>query len=306
MTIGFLYIIDKDKYLQYYKKGFIKYMPQIFLPLFKPVILEKIKKEEIVIGKVGAVNLKSIDFNSEEQLNKFIKSIEKIQDEDCVSILMEEYIDLDSSILETLKKNLNIFSGSGMLKKIVDLPIVIRKIFNILNEDIKDKEVLILSDDKEKAKEIIKELAKDIRFITVYGLDEEEEEELYQYILYEIGLSIYHTKDFYNTIENYSVVINLIDRINLSKTIRKKDSIVFDFSSGNNESSLIKDYGYDLKDLAIKKSKWFGPIINTKMIEFLLEENINNIKPKYLITKENNYYTFKEYVELFIKIRGRF
>lgn len=168
------------------------------------------------------------------------------------------------------------------------------------------KEVLILCNDKEKVKEVIKNLAKEIKFITVYGFNEEEGEELYDYILDEIGLSIFHTKDFYNIIDNYDIIINFLDKINLKNVIKKKKSIVFDFTSNENRQYFIKDCGYDLKDLSISNTKWFNSIINTQIFKFLLENNKNNINPKYIITKSNNCYTIKEYIDLFIKIKGRF
>lgn len=250
--------------------------------------------------------MKPIDLNKETELKKFIKSIEKIQDEHYKSIYIEGYENLDTKVLKELKRNLNIFTNDGEREKISNISMVMKKIFNIQKEDLREKEVLILCDHKEKAKKIIKEVAKECRFITVYGFSEEEGEELYEYILEEIGLSIFHTKNLHSIIDNHSIIINFLDKIDFKNIERKKHSIIFNFATKGKGISSIKDYGYDLKDLGIKETKWIGSIINTEILEFLLGEDSRNIRPKYIMTKENNYFTFKEYIDLFFKIRGRF
>lgn len=278
----------------------------MFLPKFKPIIIEKIKARDVVIGEIGAINLKSIDFNKEDDLNNFIKSIEEIKNENCERIFIEGYENLDIKVLNKLKRDVKLFTENGELKRLTDLSFAIKKIFSILNEDLKNKEVLILCNDFEKAKNMIKQVAKEISFITVYGLDEEVGEELYQFILEEIGLSIFNAKNYHNIIENYNIIINYLDELNLEKLNTKQNSIIFDFTTNKGKSQAIKDYGYDLKDMNIKKSKWLNSVVDTGMIEFVLGESIDNIKPKYVITADNNYYIFEEYIDLFIKIKGKF
>ncbi len=278
----------------------------MFLPKFKPIIIEKIKARDVVIGEIGAINLKSIDFNKEDDLNNFIKSIEEIKNENCERIFIEGYENLDIKVLNKLKRDVKLFTESGEFNRLTDLSFAIKKIFSILNEDLKNKEVLILCNDFEKAKNMIKQVAKEISFITVYGLDEEVGEELYQFILEEIGLSIFNAKNYHNIIENYNIIINYLDELNLEKLNTKQNSIIFDFTTNKGKSQAIKDYGYDLKDMNIKKSKWLNSVVDTGMIEFVLGESIDNIKPKYVITADNNYYIFEEYIDLFIKIKGKF
>lgn len=278
----------------------------MFLPKFKPIIIEKIKARDVVIGEIGAINLKSIDFNKEDDLNNFIKSIEEIKNENCERIFIEGYENLDIKVLNKLKRDVKLFTESGEFNRLTDFTFAIKKIFSILNEDLKNKEVLILCNDFEKAKNMIKQVAKEISFITVYGLDEEVGEELYQFILEEIGLSIFNAKNYHNIIENYNIIINYLDELNLEKLNTKQNSIIFDFTTNKGKSQAIKDYGYDLKDMNIKKSKWLNSVVDTGMIEFVLGESIDNIKPKYVITADNNYYIFEEYIDLFIKIKGKF
>lgn len=278
----------------------------MFLPKFKPIIIEKIKARDVVIGEIGAINLKSIDFNKEDDLNNFIKSIEEIKNENCERIFIEGYENLDIKVLNKLKRDVKLFTESGEFNRLTDFTFAIKKIFSILNEDLKNKEVLILCNDFEKTKNMIKQVAKEISFITVYGLDEEVGEELYQFILEEIGLSIFNAKNYHNIIENYNIIINYLDELNLEKLNTKQNSIIFDFTTNKGKSQAIKDYGYDLKDMNIKKSKWLNSVVDTGMIEFVLGESIDNIKPKYVITADNNYYIFEEYIDLFIKIKGKF
>lgn len=261
---------------------------------------------DFILGKVGAINLKSIDLNKEVELTNFIKSIEKIKDKECNRVFIEGYENLEKNTLDRFKEELNLFTENGEFLQLLNLSLVIKTFFDILREDLRAKEVLILCNNKEKAKVIIKELAKEVKFITIYGLNEEEGEELYEYILDGIGLSIFHTKNFYNIIGNYSVIINVLDRMNFKKTIAKKTSIIFDFTSNTGGPHWIRDYGYDFKDMGVRNTKWFTSIVSSQILEFILENNIGTIKPKYIITKDNNYYTFKEYIDLFVKVRGCF
>lgn len=292
--------------MKHYKKGFRNYIPEIFLPKFKPVIIDEIEMDDNIIGKIAGINLKPIDINKESVFYEYIKAINKIRTEEYSRLFIEGVDNYNKEILVNLQEALNIKIMDGENTKISNLSFVIDNIYRFLKESSNEKEVLILCDNKEVTKKIIKTISKSVRFITISGCDKNSNEEIYEFILEEIGLSLFYPYDIQRILENYNIIINFLDNLALDFSKVKRNCIIFDFSKNrvisNNRITAIEDFGFYIKDIGIKDSKWINNKISTTLYEFLM--GCMNHKSKYVFVK-NQYYSIKDYVNLYLKVKGR-
>lgn len=292
--------------MEFYKKGFSKYIPEFLLPKIKPKIIEDILKEDKVIGKIVGINLKPMDLNNQENLDKFLEALLELKYEDSNTLFIEGYENLSSLTLESIQDITKMKIFNGEYTRLSNILVVIRKIFSILKEDLEDKEILVVCDEKEIAKRIIKEISKGFRFITSIGC-EEYNDEIYEYILEETGLSLFYPINIHKILSRYSVIINYTEKLEFDISKAKRNAIVFNFSKidlkdNKNRTHFIEDYGFDFKELGIK-TEWINHKITSSLFESLL--GMENHSINYLISG-NNYYSLKDYVNLFIKVKGRF
>jgi hypothetical protein len=260
-----------------------------------------------VIGKIVGINLKPMDLNNKEDLDEYLKALAKLKDENSNTLFIEGYENLSSSTLDYIQEftEMKIFNGEHT--KLSNILTVIRRIYSILKEDVGDKEILVICDEKEMTKRIIKEVAKDFRFIAAIGC-EEYNDEIYEYILEETGLSLFYPANIHKILSQYSIIINFTGELEFDISNAKRNAIVFNFSKTNlkdnkNRVYFIEDYGFDLKELGIKKPEWIDSKIPSSLFETLLGSENKSIN--YLVAG-NNYYSIKDYVNSFIKVKGRF
>jgi len=306
--IGLLYIINDKKYLEHYKKGFIKHVPEFLLPKIKPNIIDDIVKDESLMGKIAGINMKPIEFNDEKELDKYIIGIRNIKTENCTNLYIEDHRYIPDEILEYIENTLDMNISKGISIKISQIPLIIKKIYALLKEDLGEKEVLILSKDKEILKKIIKGVSKDLKLITAIGYDNKYENEIYEYILEKTGLSLFYSSNINKILGNYSIIINLINDFNLDISKVKRKCLIFDFSekslvkNENGKSNNIEDFVFQLKDTDINETKWIEKDIHSDLYESLNGNCKNEIS---YLSCGNDYYTIEEYVNLFIKHRGK-
>lgn len=311
VIIGLLYIINHDKYLEYNRNGFMKYVPYTLLPSIKPKIIDNIIRKDDIIGKVAGVNIKPIEFSCEKELGEYIMGIKKIGMKDLSGMYLEEAEYIPKEAIKHIEGKLGMKISQDKNIKINHIPLVIKKIYNLLDDDLQGKEVLVISKDKETTKKVVKGISKDIKFITTLGCNPEENEEIYEYILEETGLSLFHSSDIDKILGRYSIIINLADDFKLETSKIKRNAIVFDFSHGNifkpkennnNAFQSITDFGFDLQDLYLDKNKWLDDKVNSELYGILNGNLPGEIR---YVCLENNYYSIKAYINSFIKIRGK-
>lgn len=306
--IGLLYIINDKKYLEYYKKGFIRHIPEFLFPKIKPHIIDDIVKSESLIGKIAGINMKPIEFNDEKELEKYIIGIRNIKTENCTNLYIEDHRYIPDEILEYIENTLDMNISKGISIKISQIPLIIKKIYTLLREDLGEKEVLILCKDKEILKKIIKGVSKDLKLITAVGYDDKYENEIYEYILEETGLSLFCSSNINKILGNYSIIINLMKDFNLDIDKIKRNCLFFDFSGKSlvkkeeRKFNKIGDFVFQLEDTDINKIKWIEKDIHSDLYESL---NGNCKKEISYLSCGNDYYTIEEYVNLFIKHRGK-
>lgn len=306
--IGLLYIVNDKKYLEHYKKGIIRHVPEFLLPKIKPNIIDDIVKKESVIGKVAGINLKPIELNDEKELERYIMGIRNIKTEDCTKLYIEDHQYIPYEILEYIENALDMKISKGNATKIDQIPLIIRKIYKLLEEDLVEKEVLILSKDKEILKKMIKGISKDLKLITAMGYDNKYENEIYEYILEETGLSLFYSSNINKILGNYSIIINLMNDFNLDVSKIKRNCIIFNFSERSvvenevRKFNKIDDLIFQLKDTDVNETKWIAKDLYSDLYESLAGNSKHKVS---YLSCGNNCYTIEEYVNLFIKHRGK-
>ncbi|KPU26617.1 hypothetical protein TR13x_09395 [Caloranaerobacter sp. TR13] len=112
----------------------------------------------------------------------------------------------------------------------------------------KDKEILIISDNTDVSRDIVFEIAKEFKYITVLGENKEFVNELADDILNENGLSIYTTIRSIRKLNKYNIIVNLNNNLKLKVLDICDDSIIFDFSV---ERVMLKEINKTKKMVAV-------------------------------------------------------
>ena len=275
--IGFLYIIDKEKYINHFHRGLKKFIPPNFLPTIRPRVLGDIyNKEEIIIGKAAGVFLK--DYNIKGELvDGLILAIEKLKDEYVDTLILDDLLLLNKGDIEKIKNNTQLMVVDGIKVLVFFLPFVLKSIYQGLKEDLKEKEVLIIGDEEEVTKELIEALSQEVRFITLVGDYENSIDNIYEYILEKTGLSIFYSKRIDRILTNYSIIINLKDKYSLNMNRIRKEALIFDFSMEKglanikdrpNRLTVIEDFIFSIDQLDIKANPFISPLIPSYLYEY--------------------------------------
>ena len=309
--INLLYIVNHSKYLEYSKNGIMKYLPYGFYPKMKARIIDDIIKDDNIIGKVAGVNFKPISYSCEKELDEYIIGIKKLDLESFTGLYLEEGKNLPKEIISYMEDEIGLKITPNEDTKITLIPILIQKIYNVLKESLESKEVLVISKDKETSKKVIKEVAKISKFITTWGCNVDDSEEIYEYVLEDTGLSLFNSSNIDKILGRYSIIVNCADDFKIECSKIKKNTIIIDFNNKNypghekNDRSRlyeISDLGFDLKELGLNNNKWF----NSKL-DMALYDLINGSVPEKLryVYVENEWYNINEYANSFIKLKGK-
>lgn len=306
IAISFLYIIHKDKYLKEYKTGFRKYLGSFLIPKLKPKIIDTIEIEDKIVGKIAGINLKDIDLQNKDDINEYLKSIKSIIDSDFNNLYIEGQEEMGEELIKYIGKELHLSIDTGYSNKIRYLPEMIVNIFKVLKEEPSQKELLIVGEDSKTIKQFAVNISNQFKFISIYGVDEDDD--VYDFILENTGVSAFFPTDLNKVIKNYSVIINLSDYIFDSSYYEKtkRSTIVFDFGNTNKQFSTIQDFGYKIKNLKMKQTPYLSKVINSSLCEsFKSEVEHDYIVPKSIISG-GKAYGIEEYIKLFIKFKGKF
>lgn len=226
----FLYIVRPEVYLKVIKKGPLKYVPDKWFRNVKPRIVTTFTNDQnIAIGKGVGVFTDYENMKSEQYL-RGIASVKKMVSES------EKFIVLDLIQLLTLEE-LDYIQGETKLK-VVDgkdvrlffTPYVLKRICNALEKELIDKELLIISDNSLKTNQLIVNMSKDMRFLTVFGVNLKEQVKLSKTVYDSTGLSIFFASNIDKILGNYHIIINLRENVSLDLRNLRSRAIVFDLS----------------------------------------------------------------------------
>lgn len=290
--------------MNHYKKGLLKYLPEVFLPRFKPSIIEDIFKEDKTIGKVMGINLKDIDLYNEDDKEKYIHTVKKMAGGE-FSRLYIEGISLE--VLKEMQVSLGLDPLFGRETRVKNIGFILRQVYRHLKESLVNEELLIISRNKDLAQRVIKEFARDVKLITVLGCNDRDNEEIYENIYEETGLSLFFPSNIQKFMGNFRIIINLENDINIELDSIRKSTIIFNLGNNlifDNEKrlSVINDFGFNLKDLKIKNNTWIDEKIGSLLYEVLMGNEKH--KPKYIYSRKE-FYLIGDFVDLYIKMKGR-
>ena len=289
----------------------MKYIPYGLVQKIKPKIIDDITKDDNVIGKIAGVNTKPVDYSCEKELEDYILGIKRLGLEGFNRLYLEEHRNIPKESITYMEKKLALKIALSEEDKINYIPLVIKKVYNLLGEELDNKEFLVISENKEISKLTIKRISKISQFITMLGCDPEDSEEVYQYILEETGLSLFTSSNIDEILGRYSIIINLTDGFKMGSLKIKKNAIVFDLNkktnldqekSNNSKKYKIEDFGFDLKDLGISSSEWLNTIVDLDLYSLINGRPSCDIKYLYI---EDNWYSIKDYVNSFIRLKGK-
>lgn len=244
----------------------IKYIPKKYIPSKKVKTLEYIKDDnDRIIGKVCGVFLNTANMEREKLLAELIKAIEKVRDQNDRDIILEDLNAFNLKDIQSIEDNTHLRIRNGMRVKMFFLPPLLKRIYEGLGEDLKEKEILIIGDEENLTKKMIESLYEYVGFITLAGKYETTIEDISSYILNKTGLSIFYSKKIDRLLPNYSIIINLKDyyQLNLDK-VRKK-ALIFDLSiekpikrqlAGLGLPICIDDFMFNVEHLNIKENRF--------------------------------------------------
>lgn len=280
----------------------------LMMPKFKPEIIDTIEMEGRTIGKIAGINLKDVDLKDENDINAYLKSVKSIMPMNFKDLYIEGQEKISKDIIETIEEKLHLNIEPGYKNKIKYLPHMIQNIFKALKEEQSQREFLIIGRDPNGIKEVAVNIADQFKFISIYGMGEDESDDVYEYVLEKTGASIFVPTDLKGVIKNYSVIINLDDSTLNELHYRniKKGVIFFDFGTNNREFDAIQDFEYKIKNFKSKQIACFAKAINSSICEgFKNELGDDCIVPSGIISR-GEVYEIDEYIKLFIRFKGKF
>ena len=210
----------------------------------------------------------------------------------------------NSEILSQIKKagKYSILTGDNI--RIKNLGLLLERISKLLNRQVYKNDLLIVCDDKARLLEIIKTLPKELNCIASLGILEDD---LYEDILKETGVSIYEPRRMEKAIKNFNIIINFSERTLLDISNIRNQGLVIDYSSNKTLQEVTKlnksiVYIEDLYFPSKLNSKWIEKFISSRLYETIYPGKIEEFGKIY---SQASHFYLDEYINSKIKIRGR-
>ena len=245
-------------------------------------------------------------------VQEFIHGLEKLKDENTQALLIEDLHMFDKIQLDLIEKNSNLKVIDGIDILVDYLPLVLNNIYKLLNEDLRNKEVLIIGYEEELTEKVIESICKDVRFITVTGdFEKESAERIYQHILQKTGLSIFYCKNIDKILTNYSIIINLIDNCRLNNKKIRNGAIIFDFSfdkylsrelRNNSRLTAIEDFMFKGDDVNFNNNGIIPELIPSHIYQYLIKRKLDDY---YGVYANGHIYSTEDLVNLQIRNKGK-
>ncbi|WP_207753502.1 hypothetical protein [Sporosalibacterium faouarense] len=221
---------------------------------------------------ISLMDKKKIDGDS---INRIISGIKTIEENNINRILFDEYYILEKDMIKEIEGeyNLSIPNGREVLLKL--LYEAISKVSKEANINTNEKEVLIIGKDNEATRKIILDLAKESKYISLIGNNEEYMNQIHNEALIETGLSIHMITSMNNSLGGYDFIINFDENPNIRVSDIMKKTIVFDISTNKDLSYRIRQKRRDvlvISDFILRNSKQ----INCSNSEFQLKEELSS------------------------------
>ncbi|HHV39131.1 MAG TPA: hypothetical protein GXX70_06555 [Tepidimicrobium sp.] len=311
-TIGFLYIVDLDRYYEYYRRGLRRIIPKRLMPVTRPRVLKQVyDSDEQVIGTVGGIFLKESNIKRDQVLEKLVRGIEVLKQSNTHNLILDELYLFNGDDIRYIenKTGLQVIRGRKVISAFI-IP-VLEEIHLNLGQELGDKEVLILGNCGELTKDIIETICTKVRFITLAGENNGSIENLIDEVFNSIGLSIFYSRKVEDILPNYSIIINLGEDISIDLNKIKERAIVFDFSLDNIVNKLmldgsrpraIEDFIFRCNPLSIGDIRWIEDLLPSYVYEYFYPKGSAEIEKLNIAGK---LYDIEEYVSLYLRDRGK-
>lgn len=278
---------------------------QKLIQKFKPKIADVIYNNDgNKIGLISKFNFENMD------IENLIKKVNNVKEKDTKYLLIENVNLLNRESIYKIERETNLKVLDGINIKAHYLPIVLKKLHILLDENLREKEILFFCGDKNITENFILNLSKEVRYITLVGdnediIEDNEDiiEDISKTILEDTGLSIFHSKNIDRILKNYSIIINLDENIEINIDKFRKTAIIFDFSFGKDLKPLesygiIEDFVFKADRLNIKKNSYIEDNILSPIYEYFNLLAAEDLKGLLMEKKE---YSPKSFID--VKIR---
>ena len=281
-------------------------MPNFILPRFKPKIIDYIINDNINIGKIVGVNLKTFDIMNLKHWDLFVEGILKLKSDEDTRIYVEDTNKLPPEFLKTIEESTGLIFSSGDNIRMQNIPDLIKNIYKYKSKDCNTVDTLIISANKEKIIDVIKLLIARINFFTVIGLEDSLKDEVYNEVFEYTGVSIFQPKNIDKIIKNYGTIINFNEEVNIEKRNIRNECVIIDFSKTKPLKSLIDTN----KNVFYVEDIYFKSNLQNKMIDTYVNSDLyvslgNSEGTFDKIYVNGDLYTLSSYIKNVTRIRGR-
>lgn len=312
----FIYILKAEDYKSYLEKGLFRILPQMMkLKLnvkIKPRIICEYTLNDNVVGYGVGIVFSEYNITNEIYIDKIINSIENLNLNDVNTISINNLdllTDYDIANIKRLGK-INILSGKNIMKKAT--LIILKEILEIVKINLSEQEILIVSDDTNSTSNLIFELAKEAKYLTIFSEDRSFTKKIKNDILLKTGLAIHNTNDLRKTNKKYNIIINFKDNIHISNSSINRRTIIYDSSKTKKISKHLWKHRRDLfiiSDILFKRPKYLkaepkeyqlNSYITSGLYEFIVgDEKFDSDLLK--VNINNNLFTLNQACEIYIK-----
>ncbi len=143
------------------------------------------------------------------------------------------------------------------------------------------------------------------KFLSVFGLEESIQNEIYEEILQSTGISIFQPVNIERLLKIYNIIINFNDEIDLDLSNIRNDVLIIDFSGKKPFNSLGKK-GVVIKDINFQIG--FENILLENYVSPALLEGLNENMGKIFaqINVMDSFYYVEEVIGTRIRLKGKF
>lgn len=246
-----------------------------------------------------------------EYINGIVKGVEKFKTSKTKTIVLDRLDPINLEDLDYIEEVTKLKVLDGKKVMIDFIPLVLKELSNLLKIELIDEEILVIGDDGHLTYDLVSQLSKEIRFLTVIGDDEKWIEDISKKTYDDTGLSIFYTENVNKILKNYSIIINLNEYMYIDIGKLRGKTIVFDLSfqkvladkinKYNKNILVVEDFLFDSEDLIIDKLIFGGEKEIPSYKYEVFQRIINKDLKKVFIN--NRKYTLEDLVDKKIKNR---
>lgn len=218
-------------------------------------------------------------------------------------IYIEE--DLPWKIRKKIEKELSLKGPEGMDIRLYNISYIVEDLVEKFRRNLREEEVLIISEDRSLCLKLIDEISSEFRFISVLGLDEQEGENLYEEVLESTGISVYLPQGKNISLNRYGLVINVLNKTIIDVDKINNRTIILDFGGRKlfekANRYVIGDISLEIKGLGLAENPWISEEINSSLYECLFHGECRKYKRIY---KGESLLTMDEFINQNPIIKG--